>query len=46
MTLKTTLRADDGNGAGIRAYEKAGWHEVGERCAGRVVLERTMVRHL
>ena len=36
------LRVDDGNAAGIRAYEKAGWREVGERLAGRVGLERTM----
>lgn len=36
------LRVDDGNAAGIRAYEKAGWVEVGERRNGRVGLERTM----
>ena len=36
------LRVDDGNAAGIRAYEKAGWREVGTRLAGRVGLERTM----
>jgi len=36
------LRVDDGNVAGIRAYEKAGWIEVGERRDGRVGLERTM----
>lgn len=36
------LRVDDGNAAGIRAYEKAGWIETGERRAGRVGLERTM----
>ena len=36
------LRVDDGNVAGIRAYEKAGWLERGERRMGRVGLERTM----
>ena len=36
------LRVDDGNAAGIRAYEKAGWIETGERRIGRVGLERTM----
>jgi RimJ/RimL family protein N-acetyltransferase len=36
------LRVDDGNAAGIRAYEKAGWTEVGERRVGRVGVERTM----
>ena len=36
------LRVDDGNVAGIRAYEKAGWIETGERRVGRVCLERTM----
>ena len=36
------LRVDDGNVAGIRAYEKAGWVETGERRLGRVGLERTM----
>ena len=36
------LRVDDGNAAGIRAYEKAGWVETGERRSGRVGLERTM----
>ena len=36
------LRVDDGNAAGIRAYEKAGWLECGERRVGRVGLERTM----
>jgi GNAT superfamily N-acetyltransferase len=37
-----TLRVDDGNAAGIRAYEKAGWMETGERRVGRVGVERTM----
>ena len=37
-----TLRVDDGNAAGIRAYEKAGWAETGERRIGRVGVERTM----
>ena len=37
-----TLRVDDGNAAGIRAYEKAGWVEAGERRVGRVGVERTM----
>ena len=36
------LRVDDGNAAGIRAYEKAGWVDSGERRMGRVGLERTM----
>ena len=36
------LRVDDGNVAGIRAYEKAGWVETGERRTGRVGVERTM----
>ena len=36
------LRVDDDNAAGIRAYEKAGWVETGERRSGRVGLERTM----
>ena len=36
------LRVDDGNVAGIRAYERAGWHEVGERRVGRVGVERTL----
>ena len=36
------LRVDDGNAAGIRAYEKAGWVEAGERRVGRVGVERTM----
>jgi GNAT superfamily N-acetyltransferase len=36
------LRVDDGNAAGIRAYEKAGWVESGERRVGRVGVERTM----
>ena len=39
---RLVLRVDDGNGAGIRAYEKAGWAEIGERRFGRVGLERTM----
>ncbi len=37
-----TLRVDDGNAAGIRAYEKAGWLEAGERRVGRIGVERTM----
>ena len=41
-TSALTLRVDDGNIAGIRAYEKAGWVETGERCIGRVGLERTL----
>jgi RimJ/RimL family protein N-acetyltransferase len=36
------LRVDDGNAAGIRAYEKAGWIECGERRVGRVGVERTL----
>jgi RimJ/RimL family protein N-acetyltransferase len=36
------LRVDEGNVAGIRAYEKAGWREVGERRVGRVGVERTL----
>ena len=39
---RLVLRVDEGNGAGIRAYEKAGWIEIGERRVGRVGLERTM----
>ena len=41
-TSLLTLRVDDGNVAGIRAYEKAGWVENGERRVGRVGVERTM----
>ena len=41
-STRMVLRVDDGNGAGIRAYEKSGWIEVGERLVGRVGLERTM----
>ena len=41
-----TLRVDDGNAAGIRAYDKAGWVETGERRVGRVGLERTMTLRL
>ena len=41
-TTRLALRVDDGNEAGIRAYEKAGWVEVGERRLGRVGVERTM----
>ena len=40
------LRVDDGNATGIRAYEKAGWVEVGPRLQGRVGLERTMIAAL
>jgi len=41
-TSMMVLRVDDGNAAGIRAYEKAGWVETGERRVGRVGVERTM----
>jgi len=41
-TSMLMLRVDDGNAAGIRAYEKAGWVETGERRIGRVGPERTM----
>ncbi len=41
-TSLLTLRVDEGNAAGIRAYEKAGWAESGERRVGRVGVERTM----
>jgi RimJ/RimL family protein N-acetyltransferase len=41
-STRLMLRVDDGNAAGIRAYEKAGWHEVGERRVGRVGVERTL----
>ena len=41
-TTALMLRVDDGNAAGIRAYEKAGWTEIGERRVGRVGVERTM----
>ena len=46
QSSRLVLRVDDGNGAGIRAYEKAGWVEIGERCLGRVGLERTMALRL
>lgn len=42
MAPRLMLRVDDGNAAGIRAYEKAGWVEVGARRIGRVGVERTM----
>jgi RimJ/RimL family protein N-acetyltransferase len=42
QTSMMMLRVDDGNAAGIRAYEKAGWRETGKRRVGRVGLERTM----
>ena len=42
QTTLLTLRVDDGNAAGIRAYEKAEWVEAGERQVGRVGVERTM----
>ncbi|HEY9026861.1 MAG TPA: GNAT family N-acetyltransferase [Burkholderiaceae bacterium] len=45
-SARLVLRVDDGNVAGIRAYEKAGWREVGERRVGRVGVERTMVMAL
>ena len=45
-TSLLTLRVDDGNAAGIRAYEKAGWTEIGDRRVGRVGLERTMALRL
>ena len=45
-TSALALRVDDANAAGIRAYEKAGWTEVGERRVGRVGLERTMTLRL
>jgi RimJ/RimL family protein N-acetyltransferase len=41
-TKTLALRVDDGNAAGIRAYEKAGWVESGERRVGRVGVERTL----
>ena len=41
-SARMVLRVDDGNRAGIRAYAKAGWIEIGERFVGRVGLERTM----
>ena len=41
-TSLLTLRVDDDNAAGIRAYDKAGWAETGERRVGRVGVERTM----
>lgn len=41
-STRLVLRVDDGNGAGIRAYERAGWVEIGERLDGRVGLERTL----
>ena len=42
QATRLVLRVDDGNAAGIRAYEKAGWTEAGERRVGRVGIERTM----
>ena len=42
QATRFVLRVDEGNVAGIRAYEKAGWREVGERRIGRVGVERTM----
>ncbi len=45
-TTMLALRVDDGNVAGIRAYEKAGWAEVGARQMGRVGVERTMTLRL
>jgi RimJ/RimL family protein N-acetyltransferase len=39
---RLVLRVDDDNAAAIRAYEKAGWAEFGERRLGRVGLERTL----
>ena len=42
QATRLMLRVDDGNVAGIRAYEKAGWREVGERRVGRVGVERTL----
>ncbi|HEY8975311.1 MAG TPA: GNAT family N-acetyltransferase [Burkholderiaceae bacterium] len=42
QAARLVLRVDEGNAAGIRAYQKAGWREVGERRVGRVGLERTM----
>lgn len=42
QAARLMLRVDDGNVAGIRAYEKAGWREVGERRVGRVGVERTL----
>jgi GNAT superfamily N-acetyltransferase len=41
-TKTLALRVDDGNVAGIRAYDKAGWVETGDRRTGRVGIERTM----
>ena len=46
QTARLMLRVDDANAAGIRAYEKAGWTEIGERCTGRVGVERTMALRL
>ncbi len=42
QVARLVLRVDDGNAAGIRAYEQAGWSETGERRVGRIGLERTM----
>ena len=43
---RLVLRVDEGNVAGIRAYEKAGWREVGARRIGRVGVECTMAKAL
>lgn len=40
------LQVDEGNVAGIRAYEKAGWTEYGERVQGRIGGVRRMARAL
>jgi RimJ/RimL family protein N-acetyltransferase len=42
QAMRLMLRVDEANVAGIRAYEKAGWREIGERRIGRVGPERTM----
>ena len=42
QAARLVLRVDEGNAAGIRAYERAGWRESGERRVGRVGVERTM----
>ena len=46
QAARLVLRVDDDNVAGIRAYEKAGWREIGERRTGRVGIERTMSQPL
>jgi ribosomal protein S18 acetylase RimI-like enzyme len=40
------LSVDEGNTAGIRAYQKAGFHDLGQRVPGRIGYVRYMFRAL